>query len=99
VITSGLSRRWIFLVNVPVGIATIAVTLARVAESRDPDATRPDWLGFASFSVALAALVCRLIPSRLRLEIGQGHRQPERRRARHDMTPAQQITRSPDDHR
>src|SRR6266568_3685955 len=52
VITSGLSWRWIFLVNIPVGIATIAVTLAKVAESRDPDAARPDWLGFVSFSAA-----------------------------------------------
>jgi EmrB/QacA subfamily drug resistance transporter len=61
VITSGLSWRWIFLVNVPIGIATIAVTLAKVAESRDPDAARPDWLGFASFSAALALLVYGLI--------------------------------------
>jgi EmrB/QacA subfamily drug resistance transporter len=61
VITSGLSWRWIFLVNVPVGIATIVVTLAKVAESRDPAAGRPDWLGFVSFSTALAALVYGLI--------------------------------------
>jgi EmrB/QacA subfamily drug resistance transporter len=61
VLTSGLSWRWIFLVNIPIGIATIAVTLARVAESRDPDATRPDWLGFVSFSTALALLVYGLI--------------------------------------
>ena len=61
VITSGLSWRWIFLVNVPIGIATIAVTLAKVTESRDPHATRPDWLGFVSFSTALAALVYGLI--------------------------------------
>jgi EmrB/QacA subfamily drug resistance transporter len=61
VITSGLSWRWIFLVNIPIGIATIAVTLAKVAESRDPDAARPDWLGFVSFSAALALLVYGLI--------------------------------------
>jgi EmrB/QacA subfamily drug resistance transporter len=61
VITSGLSWRWIFLVNVPIGIAAIIVTLAKVAESRDPEATRPDWLGFVSFSAALAALVYGLI--------------------------------------
>src|SRR6266702_5208029 len=33
VITSGLSWRWIFLVNIPIGIATIAVTLVKVAAS------------------------------------------------------------------
>jgi hypothetical protein len=27
----------------------------------DPDAARPDWLGFASFSAALASLVYALI--------------------------------------
>jgi EmrB/QacA subfamily drug resistance transporter len=61
VITSGLSWRWIFLINVPVGIAAVGVTLAKVAESRDPRATRPDWLGFVSVSGALAALVYGLI--------------------------------------
>jgi EmrB/QacA subfamily drug resistance transporter len=61
VITSGLSWRWIFLVNIPIGVATIAVTLLRVDESRDPRAHRPDWLGFATFSAALVALVYGLI--------------------------------------
>src|SRR5260370_39812333 len=44
VITSGLSWRWIFLVNVPIGIATMAVPLAKVTESRVPPATPPDCL-------------------------------------------------------
>src|SRR3954471_5841134 len=57
VLTSGLGWRWIFFVNVPVGIAALAVTLTRVAESRDPDAARPDWLGFVTFSAALGLLV------------------------------------------
>jgi EmrB/QacA subfamily drug resistance transporter len=61
VITSGLSWRWIFLVNIPIGVATFALTLAKVRESRDPQATRPDWLGFVSFSGGLAALVYGLI--------------------------------------
>jgi EmrB/QacA subfamily drug resistance transporter len=61
VITSGLSWRWIFLANVPVGIAATAITLARVAESRDPKATRPDWWGCVAFSGALGALVYGLI--------------------------------------
>jgi EmrB/QacA subfamily drug resistance transporter len=63
VITSGLTWRWIFLVNVPIGIATVAATLLRVDESREPRAQRPDWLGFVSFSLALAALVYGLIES------------------------------------
>jgi EmrB/QacA subfamily drug resistance transporter len=61
VLTSGLSWRWIFLINVPVGVAAVGVTLGKVAESRDPTATRPDWWGFLAFSAALAALVYGLI--------------------------------------
>jgi EmrB/QacA subfamily drug resistance transporter len=63
VITSGLSWRWIFLVNIPIGIATIAAIVTRVEESRDPRAHRPDWLGFVTFSAALVALVYGLIES------------------------------------
>jgi EmrB/QacA subfamily drug resistance transporter len=63
VITSGLSWRWIFLVNIPIGIATITAILLRVEESRDPRAHRPDWLGFITFSAALVALVYGLIES------------------------------------
>src|SRR4051795_6222813 len=63
VITRGLSWRWIFFVNLPIGAAALAVTLLRVEESRAPGARRPDWAGFATFSVALAALVFGLIRS------------------------------------
>jgi len=69
VITSGLSWRWIFLVNVPVGAVALALTLAKVDESRSPQARRPDWIGLVSFSVALAGLVFGLIRSN---EIGWG---------------------------
>jgi EmrB/QacA subfamily drug resistance transporter len=62
-ITSGLSWRWIFFVNIPIGVVALAMTLLRVDESRNPDATRPDWAGFATFSTALAALVFGLIQS------------------------------------
>ena len=62
-ITSGLSWRWVFFVNLPVGVATFAVTLLRVPESRDPRAARPDFAGFATFSLGLAALVLGLIRS------------------------------------
>jgi EmrB/QacA subfamily drug resistance transporter len=63
VITSGLSWRWIFFVNIPIGLATIAITLLRVDESRQAGARRPDWLGFVTFSAALGALVYGLIES------------------------------------
>jgi EmrB/QacA subfamily drug resistance transporter len=62
-ITSGASWRWIFFVNIPIGIAAVAVTLTRVDESRDPNARRPDWAGFLTFSAGLAALVFGLIRS------------------------------------
>ncbi len=62
-ITSGLSWRWIFLVNVPIGAGAIAVTVHGVEESRDPGARRPDWTGFALFSAALGLGVYGLISS------------------------------------
>ena len=60
-ITSGLGWRWVFFVNVPVGIAAIALTFARVRESRDPNATRVDWAGLITFSSALVMLVLALV--------------------------------------
>ena len=41
-ITSGLSWRWIFFVNIPIGVVALLITLLRVDESRNPnaDATR-----------------------------------------------------------
>jgi EmrB/QacA subfamily drug resistance transporter len=62
-ITSGLSWRWIFFVNLPVGAGALAATLLRVDESRAPGARRPDWAGCVTFTVALAALVFGLIRS------------------------------------
>ncbi len=62
-ITSGLSWRWIFFVNIPIGVAALIVTLIRIDESRDPNAHRPDWLGFLTFSAGLAALVFGMIRS------------------------------------
>jgi len=66
VLTSGLSWRWIFFVNAPIGIAAVIIALAKVAESRAAQASRPDWLGFALFTVALSSLVYALIESNQR---------------------------------
>jgi EmrB/QacA subfamily drug resistance transporter len=66
VLTSGLSWRWIFFVNVPIGVVAVALTVTKVAESRAPQASRPDWAGFLLFTVALASLVYGLIESNQR---------------------------------
>ncbi len=60
-ITSWLGWRWVFFLNVPIGIAAIAVSFAKLRESRDSNATRVDWLGLASFSAALLMLVLGLL--------------------------------------
>jgi EmrB/QacA subfamily drug resistance transporter len=62
-ITSALSWRWIFFVNLPIGVLALLVTLTRVSESRAPIARRPDWAGFVTFTIGLAALVFGLIRS------------------------------------
>jgi EmrB/QacA subfamily drug resistance transporter len=61
IITSGWTWRGIFFVNLPVGVIAIAVTVLRVAESRDPSPRGVDWAGFATFTGALCALVYGLI--------------------------------------
>jgi EmrB/QacA subfamily drug resistance transporter len=60
-LTDGLGWEWVFLLNVPIGIAAIAVTYWKVAESRDPNATQIDWGGLVTFSVALFLLVLALV--------------------------------------
>jgi len=60
-LTSGLSWRWIFLVNLPIGIFAVAITLTRVQEFRPGHARRLDVAGFAVFTAGLVALVYGLI--------------------------------------
>jgi EmrB/QacA subfamily drug resistance transporter len=62
-LTSWLSWRWIFFVNVPIGVLALIVTLRQVAESKAPVASRPDWPGFVTFTLGLTALVYGLIRS------------------------------------
>jgi EmrB/QacA subfamily drug resistance transporter len=57
VITSAIGWEWIFFVNVPIGVFAVALTLTRVAESRDPNATGVDWAGLVTFSGSLFLLV------------------------------------------
>ena len=60
-LTTGLSWRWIFLVNVPIGVVAVAISLLKVDESRMPGARRPDPIGVITFSGALGALIYALI--------------------------------------
>ena len=58
---TAVSWRWIFLLNVPIGLVVALVMVTRAAESRDPERKRIDWPGLALFSTALAMLVFGLI--------------------------------------
>lgn len=60
-LTDGLGWRWVFFINVPVGIAALVVTFLKVRESRDPKARRIDWLGLATLSGGLFLLVLALV--------------------------------------
>jgi EmrB/QacA subfamily drug resistance transporter len=61
VIVTNWSWRGIFLVNIPIGILAVALTLWRVEESKSPNPTRPDWAGFALLTTGLVSLVYGLI--------------------------------------
>jgi EmrB/QacA subfamily drug resistance transporter len=60
-LTDSLGWESIFFLNVPIGIAAIAVTYTKLRESRDPNATRIDWGGLVTFSAALFLLVLGLL--------------------------------------
>lgn len=62
-LVSTLSWRWIFFVNIPIGIAALVITVLKVAESRNPKAHAPDWVGFVVFTASLSSLVYALIES------------------------------------
>jgi EmrB/QacA subfamily drug resistance transporter len=60
-LTVNFGWRWIFLVNLPVSVVAVALTLRVVTESRDPNPRRVDLPGMVSFTVAAAALTYALI--------------------------------------
>jgi EmrB/QacA subfamily drug resistance transporter len=60
-LVDALSWRWIFLVNVPIGLAALAVARLRLRESRDPAASGVDLRGVALLCPALFLLVYALI--------------------------------------
>src|ERR1700693_5760469 len=56
-ITSGIGWRWIFFVNLPLGVIGIALTLSKVRESRVLTTRHLDWAGFVAFTASLFMLV------------------------------------------
>jgi len=61
ILTEFASWRWFFFINVPIGIATLLVTLAAVEESRDPSFTGGiDWAGFATLTIGFVLLILGL---------------------------------------
>ncbi|MGK5692978.1 MFS transporter [Streptomyces sp. URMC 128] len=56
-LTDALNWRWIFLVNVPIGVLALAVGALRIRESRNPAGHPVDWAGLVVFSSALGLLV------------------------------------------
>ena len=60
-LTEQLGWQSIFFLNVPVGAAAIAITYTKLRETRDPNASRIDWAGLATFSTALFLLVLGLL--------------------------------------
>ena len=83
-LTANFGWRWIFLVNLPVSVVAVALTLRVVTESRDPDPRRVDLPGMVSFTVAAAALTYALIRGAWALgrddrpDRGHGRRRPRR---------------------
>ncbi len=60
-ITDGLGWQWIFFVNVPIGVATLALGFTRMVNKADPGATRLDLPGLVTFSGSLFLLVFALV--------------------------------------
>ncbi len=61
VLTSGVGWRWIFIVNVPIGVVAIWLSSTKMRNKKDPGATRLDGLGLVSFSAAMFLLELGLI--------------------------------------
>jgi EmrB/QacA subfamily drug resistance transporter len=60
-ITTDWDWRGIFLVNLPIGVFALAVTIWRVEEARAPQAARLDWAGFGLLTTGLGSLIYGLI--------------------------------------
>ena len=60
-LTDSLGWEWVFLINVPIGIACVVISRLKVEESRNEHAHAIDWTGTVLFSAGLFLLVYGLI--------------------------------------
>jgi EmrB/QacA subfamily drug resistance transporter len=60
-ITAGIGWRWIFFLNIPIGVVAVVITLTKVENAKIPTGRRIDWLGFITFSASLFMLVYALV--------------------------------------
>jgi EmrB/QacA subfamily drug resistance transporter len=61
VLTSWLSWRWIFFVNIPIGIGAVVLSLRSLHESSDPEHSRLDPVGLVTLTGGLFCLILALI--------------------------------------
>jgi EmrB/QacA subfamily drug resistance transporter len=61
VLTSGVGWRWIFFVNVPIGVVAIWLSSTKMRNQKDPGATHLDGLGLVSFAAGMFLLELGLI--------------------------------------
>jgi EmrB/QacA subfamily drug resistance transporter len=60
-LTSWLSWRWIFFVNIPIGIGAIALGARQLRESSDPEHSRLDPPGLVTFTSGIFCVILALI--------------------------------------
>jgi MFS family permease len=66
IVTDLAGWRWIFLINLLACAILIIATARIISESKDQNATRPDYLGIVTFTLALALTIWALIDGNAR---------------------------------
>ncbi|HVC06905.1 MAG TPA: DHA2 family efflux MFS transporter permease subunit [Solirubrobacterales bacterium] len=57
----GLSWRWIFVVNIPIGLVTALIAARSLREIREPDDAPPDLIGAAELAIGIALLTAGIV--------------------------------------
>ncbi len=56
-LTQGLNWRWVFLINVPLGLIAILIGASKIRDNGERHNHGNDWLGLVTFSASMAMLV------------------------------------------